>query len=120
MPGNGEVELVEVHDGEELIEYLKGGGPFAERARYPKPDLLLLDLKMPRVDGLQVLDWLAQHAEYAGLPRVMLSGSGLEQDVQEAYRRGANTYFTKPSEFDHFQKLVRVTIDYWTMSERPH
>jgi CheY-like chemotaxis protein len=119
MPASEQVELLEVHDGEELIEYLSGQGRFADRARYPKPDLLLLDLKMPRVDGLQVLDWLAQHPEYAQLPRVMLSGSGLEQDVEEAYRRGANTYFAKPSEFDRFQKLIRVAIDYWTMSERP-
>ena len=94
-------------------------GPFADCMRYPKPDLLLLDLKMPRVDGLQVLDWLAQHPEHGQLPKVMLSGSGLERDVDEAYRRGANTYFTKPTDFNHFQKLVRVTIDYWTMSERP-
>lgn len=119
MPASGEVELVEVRDGEQLIEYLKGTGPFSDRTQYPKPDMLLLDLKMPRVDGLQVLDWLAEHAEFARLPRVMLSGSGLEQDVEEAYRRGANTYFTKPTEFDRFQKLVRVAIDYWTMSERP-
>jgi two-component system response regulator len=120
ISGDGlEVQLMEVHNGEELIQYLSNEGPFADYMRFPKPDLLLLDLKMPRMDGLQVLDWLAQHPEHARLPKVMLSGSGLERDVDEAYRRGANTYFTKPTDFSHFQKLVRLTIDYWAMSERP-
>ena len=121
LPGNGlEVELFEVRDGEELVQYLKGEGGFEDRTKYPIPDLLLIDLKMPRMDGLQVLDWLREHPEHAGMPKVMLSGSGLDQDVEEAYRRGANTYFTKPTEFERFQKLMRVTIDYWAMSERPH
>jgi two-component system response regulator len=119
VSGDGlDVELLEVRDGEELVDYLKGEGRFADRTQYPKPDLLLIDLKMPRMDGLQVLDWLGQYPEHSRVPAVMFSGSGLERDVEEAYRRGANTYFTKPSEFDELQRLVRVAIEYWKMSAR--
>jgi CheY-like chemotaxis protein len=114
-----EMELQEVRDGEELVQYLKGEAGFGDRKRYPIPDLILIDLKMPRMDGLQVLDWLREHPEHGRLAKVMLSGSGLDEDVQEAYRRGANTYFTKPTDFEQFQKLIRVMVDYWKMSERP-
>lgn len=114
-----EIVLLEVRDGEELVQYLKGEPPFADRMKFPIPDLLFIDLKMPRMDGLQVLDWLREHPEHGRVPKVMLSGSGLARDVEEAYRRGASTYFTKPTEFDRLEKLMRVTIDYWTMSERP-
>jgi len=107
-----------VRDGEEAVEYLRGKGTFADRAKFPVPDLLVLDLKMPRLDGLEVLKWVRRHKKCARLPVVLLSGSGLERDVAEAYKRGANTYFSKPNDFKAFQKMLRVMVDYWAMSER--
>ena len=112
------VELREVRDGHEAIEYLEGQGCYHDRSTYPFPDLLILDLKMPRLDGLEVLEWLRGHPHYKRLPAIMLSSSVLERDVDEAYRRGANTYFTKPGEYRKFADLVRVMIDYWEQSQR--
>ena len=113
------VHLSVVRDGEEAIEYLRGNGHFADRARHPLPDLLLLDLKMPRVTGLEVLRWLRRHRECAKIPTIMLSGSGLEADVEEAYRLGVNTYFTKPNELGKLSELLHLLIQYWARSQRP-
>ena len=107
-------------DGEEAIEYLLGKGKFADRQAHPFPDLIVLDLKMPRMDGLDVLKWLRAHREFAGIPTVMLSGSGLEKDVKEAYELGVRTYFTKPYELEKLRELIRLMVDYWWRSERPN
>jgi len=116
---NGVVaEIHEVHDGEQVIDYLRGENDFADRGRHPFPDLLMLDLKMPKMDGLEVLGWLRKRPEYHRLPTIMLSGSGLEKDVEEAYRRGAATYFSKPASFKEFQELIKSVIDYWERSQR--
>ncbi|HSU54140.1 MAG TPA: response regulator, partial [Candidatus Dormibacteraeota bacterium] len=115
--GGVAADVYEVEDGEQLLEYLRGENGFQDRARHPLPDLLLIDLKMPRVDGLAVLKWLQQHPECNRLPKVMLSGSGLEKDVEEAYKRGVNTYFAKPSSFREFQELLKVLVDYWSRSQ---
>ena len=113
------VDVKVATDGEEAIEYLLGKGKFADRANYPFPDVVVLDLKMPRIDGLQVLRWLRQHPQFADLPTIMLSGSGLEKDVQEAYKLGVSTYFTKPYNLEQLREVVKVMIDYWSRSERP-
>jgi CheY-like chemotaxis protein len=119
MRNGTEVELHETSNGEEVIQYLQGEGRFQDRQNFPLPDLLLLDIKMPRVDGLEVLRWLHANPKCAKLPVVMLSGSGLEKDVEDAYRHGVNTYFAKPSEFEEMQKLIHALIEYWGMSELP-
>ena len=107
-------------DGEEALEYLLGKGKFADRASHPFPQVVVLDLKMPRMDGLEVLKWIRKHPKFAGLPVIMLSGSGLEKDVDAAYQLGANSYFTKPYELEKLQELVRLLIEYWSRSERPN
>jgi CheY-like chemotaxis protein len=117
--GGREVDIQEAKDGMEAIEYLKGKGKFADRFHHPIPQLLILDLKMPKIDGLQVLHWVRKQKEFSRLPVVMLSGSGLQKDIVEAYRLGANSYFTKPTDFKKFQHLLDVLFDYWIMSEQP-
>jgi CheY-like chemotaxis protein len=114
------VSIRHVHDGQEAIDYLQGKEPFGDRDTYPFPDLVVLDLKMPRVNGLDVLDWLRKHPDCGRLPTVMLSGSGIATDIEDAYRRGVNTYFTKPGNFEQYRKLARVMLDYWCQSQRPH
>jgi CheY-like chemotaxis protein len=113
------VRVLMVRDGEETINYLHGEGPFADRARYPMPDLLLLDLKMPRLNGLEVLRWLRSDDICRSLPVIIFSGSGLEKDVQEAYRLGANTYFQKVGDPRALVALLRLVIQYWLASMRP-
>jgi len=114
-----EIELREVSDGEDFTEYLKAGGRFADRLANPLPDLIILDLKMPRMDGLQSVRSLRKQPEYQRTPVVMLSGSGLEKDVQTAYGLGVNTYFSKPANLQALMELIKLVIDYWSRAERP-
>src|SRR6266404_5018414 len=98
------VEIREVHDGVEVVAYLQGEGKYSDREKYPFPELLLVDLKMPRMDGLGVLEWMRNHPECSFLPVVMLSGSGDERDVLEAHRRGVKAYFVKPNDLKELEK----------------
>src|SRR6266850_4379035 len=84
-----------VRDGEELVAYLKGEGKYANRAEYPLPDLLLLDLKMPRMDGFQVLEWIRQQPGLSNLRVVVLTSSENMRDVNRAYQLGANSFMVK-------------------------
>ena len=87
-----------VHDGEEAILYLSGEAPYTDRSKYPLPALMLLDLKMPRKSGLEVLDWLRKQTnELKNLPVIVLTSSRLTEDVDRAYALGANSYMAKPS-----------------------
>ena len=114
-----EAKLHIVGDGEEVMDYLQGRGKFRNRRAHPFPDIIVLDLKMPRVNGLELLEWLGKSPQYGRLPKIMLSGSGLQDDVEHAYRLGVNTYFTKPFRMEKLQELLRTLIEYWSKSERP-
>jgi len=102
-----------VRDGEEAIAYLQGEGKYANRLEYPLPDLLLLDLKMPRLDGFQVLRWIREQPGLRNLPVVVLTSSEQMRDVNEAYKLGANSFLVKPLEFDNFVETTRMLRDYW-------
>src|SRR5690349_14765253 len=88
--------LFVVRDGEEAISYLSGEGKYAKREEFPLPDLLLLDLKMPRKDGFDVLRWLMQQPSLSALRVLVLTTSGEIYDVDEAYQLGANSFLVKP------------------------
>jgi CheY-like chemotaxis protein len=118
--GHKHIRLSEVGDGAELIRYLEGEGEFADRGKFPFPDLVITDLKMPQMDGLEVLRRVRAHPEFCELPVVMLSGSGHEKDVRQAYRLGANAYFQKPTSFNEFIALLGLIIDHWMFAERAH
>ena len=113
------VRLQITRDGNELIRYLQGEADFADRDQHPVPDLIMLDLKMPQLSGFEVLKWLKHHPEYVLIPKIVLSGSTLEKDIEEAYELGANTYFTKPSSFHELEKLMRLVVGYWSESQPP-
>ena len=102
-----------VRDGEEAIWYLKGEGKFANRAEYPLPDLLLLDLKMPRVDGFEVLSWIRQEPGLTPLRILVLTSSDEIYDVNRAYQLGANSFLVKPHDFDDFTQLSVIIKDFW-------
>jgi CheY-like chemotaxis protein len=106
----------EADDGEEVIEYLRGEGKFANREKFPIPDLLILDLNMPKAGGLDILRWLRRHPEFCRLVTVMLSGSGEKKEIAEAYRLGACSYFKKPRDFNRFMKMLNTIFDYWLLN----
>jgi len=110
-----------VRDGQEVIDYLLGKAQFADRLVHPGPDLLLLDLKMPRVDGFQVLDWIRQQPRLKRLPVIVFSSSGQDKDINRAYDLGANSYLVKPHATEDLLVLVEKLKDYWVnASQKPN
>ena len=101
-----------VSDGQEAIDYLKGSGKFADRGKFPFPCLVLLDLKLPYVMGLDVLKWIRQQSG-AALPVIMLSASAQDADIAASYRLGANAFLSKPSEARQLEDMVKAIKDFW-------
>jgi DNA-binding response OmpR family regulator len=99
-------------DGQQAIDYLNGAGKFADRERFPLPCLVLLDLKLPYVMGLDVLKWIRQQAG-AALPVIVLSASAENADIVAAYRLGANAFLIKPSESAKLEDMVKALKDFW-------
>jgi CheY-like chemotaxis protein len=108
-----------VNDGEEAIAYLKGEGQFSDRTKYPLPELLLLDLKMPRKNGFEVLEWVRSQPDLKVLPVVVLTSSEDVYDVSRAYQLGANSFLVKPIEFDQFVQMSKAIKGYWLWLSRP-
>jgi CheY-like chemotaxis protein len=109
-----------VSDGQEAINYLRGDGQYADRERFPMPTLVLLDLKMPRMGGFDVISWVRQQPGLKRLPLVVLTSSKDGPDINRAYELGANTYLVKPVEFDGLVEMMKTLNLYWLiMAERP-
>jgi len=108
-----------VGDGEEAIAYLKGEGKFANRAEYPLPTLMLLDLKMPRLNGFEVLEWLREQISLRSLVVVVLTTTERLQDINRAYRLGANSFLTKPLNTEEFRQMITSLYQYWMFFNRP-
>jgi CheY-like chemotaxis protein len=102
-----------VKNGEETISYLAGEGRFSNRAEFPLPDLLLLDLKMPGMDGFDVLRWIKSQPQLSSLRIVVLTSSDSIYDVNLAYNLGANSFMVKPFEFENTLELARLITHYW-------
>lgn len=107
----GALEVVD--DGDKAVAYLSGEGAFADRASHPLPALLLLDLKLPRRSGLEVLAWLRRQPGLKRLPVVVLTSSEESTDINTAYDMGANSYLVKPVDFDALLALVKGLGLYW-------
>jgi CheY-like chemotaxis protein len=99
-------------DGQQAIDYFKGAGKFANREEFPLPCLVLLDLKLPYVMGLDVLKWIRQQPELPAIV-VILSSSREEEDVATSYRLGANGYLVKPSDTSKLQDMAKSIKDFW-------
>jgi CheY-like chemotaxis protein len=95
-----------VTNGKKAIEYLTGAGEFADRVKYPAPTLLLLDVKMPAMSGLEVLAWVRARPEFRTLPVVVFSSSTQDADIEFCRAHGANAYLVKPSNADNLAALV--------------
>jgi CheY-like chemotaxis protein len=89
--------LAVAYDGHQALCYLEGQGEFANRRRHPLPRLVLLDLRLPRLPGLDVLKWIREQPHFRQLPVIVLSTSNQDSDIEQAYRFGANAYIVKPA-----------------------
>ncbi len=112
-------EIIVVRDGVEALEYLFGTGQYAWRDVRDFPTVVLLDLKLPKVDGLEVLRRIRADDRTKHLPVVVLTSSDDQRDVVESYRLGANSYVCKPVNFNQFQEAVRHVQFYWLRLNEP-
>ena len=104
------VDLHHVGNGEECLGYLRKEGPYAKS---PTPDLILLDLNMPRMDGLQVLREVGQDEALKHFPIVVLTSSKSDEEVTKSYKLRCSSYLVKPIDFDGFAQMIRSLNDYW-------
>ncbi len=111
-------EVVTTRDGVEALEYLHYRGPHADRER-GNPAVVLLDLKLPRIDGLQVLEQIREHPETRSLPVVILTSSREERDLIQGYKLGVNAYVVKPVGFPEFLKAIQDLGVFWGVINEP-
>lgn len=108
-----------VRDGREALSYLCGEGEFEDRVKFPLPNVIITDLKMPFMGGFELLKWLREHPECSVIPTIVFSSSRREEDVREAYRLGASSYITKPTSIVELTAIMRSIFEYWSRCERP-
>jgi len=106
-------------DGEEALDFLFCSGPHSQRSLEHPPKLVLLDLKLPKVDGLQVLQQVKSDPRTRTIPVVLMTSSREERDMASGYDLGANSYLQKPVEFDQFRKMVKLLGLYWLVTNQP-
>lgn len=100
-------------DGEQVVSYLGGVGQYEDREKYPFPDVLFTDLKMPCMDGFDVLRWMRKHPEFAVMPTTVFSSSDSPADIHLAYELGANAYLVKPSRFEELRQMLGAACQFW-------
>lgn len=105
-------------DGEEALDYVYRRGAFATRA--PVPGVILLDLRLPKVDGLEVLREVKRHAVYRNVPVIVLTTSGEDGDIRKSYELGAASYIVKPVEFERFLEVIERIDLYWILTNVPY
>jgi CheY-like chemotaxis protein len=110
---NRPVQLVHVADGQEALDYLFSRGKFQNPGLSPRPNLILLDLRLPKVDGLEVLKIVKEDADLVSIPVVVLTTSSAEADKAKAYESHANSYLVKPMDFSQLNKLMDALGFYW-------
>jgi CheY-like chemotaxis protein len=108
-----------VPDGEEAILYLRGEGKYNDRTAYPFPHWMIVDLKMPRKNGFEIVEWIRTHKECAVIPTIVMTSSMIPSDVKRAYELGVNTFFSKPHSQAELTLLFQEMLNYWCRAEVP-
>ena len=112
--------ITHVDDGEKALDYLNNKGEYSDKQRYPKPNLILLDLRLPKIDGLQVLEHIKSQDSTKCIPVIILTTSAMDIDIAKAYKSHANSYLVKPIDFDKFNEMMDELGYYWlAWNERP-
>ncbi|HID28905.1 MAG TPA: response regulator [Desulfobacterales bacterium] len=111
--------LYVVNDGEECLDYLHRRGKYSQPGAAPLPGILLLDIKMPKMDGLSVLKHIREDKELRRLPVIILTTSRAEEDRLESYDLGVNAYIVKPIGFENFAEAVKAISCFWQLVELP-
>jgi len=107
-------DLKFVRDGVEAVDYLSGKGRFEDRVKNPLPTIILMDLKMPRMNGFEVLEWMQKQPEIKLIPTIVVTSSTMQEDVTRAYRAGANAVMNKPVDKDSLLQMLKTFHLYWT------
>ena len=108
-----------VEDGQMAVDYLSGKDGFADRSRFPLPALILLDLKLPQMPGLDVLAWIRGRPDIASTPVVVLTSSRADSDIEEAQARGSNAFVVKPGSTEQRLELAKHLIGFWLNFNEP-
>lgn len=116
---NFEYPMYRVRDGEEGIDYLRGQGRFSNREEFPYPSVILMDLKMPKKSGFEVLKWIKEHPFCKMTPVIVFSSSAQDDDIKRAYELGAGSYFLKPHDFTELLELLTLFRHYWSKAKKP-
>jgi len=112
--------IIHVSDGQAALDYLKHQNGFSDPVTAPRPGIILLDLRLPKVDGMEVLMIIKDAPEFSSIPVVVLTTSGSEMDIVKAYDLRANSYLVKPVDFEKFTELMSVFGFYWmAWNQRP-
>lgn len=116
LEGNNVVNEIRVaKDGQEAMDYLLHEGQYCDAGKAPRPGLILLDLKLPKLDGFEVLSRIKRDSYLKSIPVIILTSSDQEVDVAKGYLQGANSYVSKPMQFSEFVKKVREVELYWSL-----
>jgi CheY-like chemotaxis protein len=108
-----------VEDGRLALDYLSGIGKFADRKTYPLPSVIFLDLKLPQVNGLAILKWIREEPSLPSMLVMVLTASSLDEDIERAYRLGANSYVVKPSSRDKLVEVLKDFNNWWFKHNEP-
>ena len=108
-------EVYVVKDGQEALDFMYHQGSYKDEEKSPRPGLILLDIKLPKIDGIEVLKRLKGDPQFKSIPIIMLTTSTRDEEVAECYAVGANSYVTKPMDCEDFTKKVRELKLYWTI-----
>ena len=108
-------EVYVASDGQEALDFVYHRGKYSDEKKFPRPGLILLDIRLPKVDGLAVLKQLKDDPQFKSIPIIMLTTSDRDEEIAKSYAGGANSYVVKPVEFEEFMKKIKQLRLYWTI-----